>query len=220
MMTDFIHTMQMLDTTLCDDLVDYYHKSSEYKHRGFVSGGLKPDSKTSTDVTIFPNSTDKSVVTYMTFINQALGSYKETYDAFMYPVAFSEGCNIQYYEPGEGFPKWHCERGMHQSNQRALAFMTYLNDVTDGGETEWLYQERKLQPKKGLTAIWPTDFTHTHRGIISPTQTKIIITGWFNYVDVVGAHNYYTSEYAKVITQMKENPDMKVSLNLEDKLNG
>jgi len=38
-------------------------------------------------------------------------------------------------------------------------------------------------------------------------------------VDVAGAHNYYTSEYAKVITQMKENPDMKVNLNLEDKIN-
>jgi hypothetical protein len=220
MMSDFIHTVEMLDTSLCDDLIDYYHKSSEYKQKGVVSGGLRPDSKTSTDVTIFPNSTDETIVTYLKFVNQVLGSYKEAYDAFMYPVCFAEGMNIQYYEPGEGFPKWHCERGMYQTNQRALAFMTYLNDVTDGGETEWLYQDRKLTPKKGLTAIWPTDFTHTHRGIISPTETKIIITGWFNYVDVVGAHRYYTSEYAKVITQMKDNPDMEVSLNLEDKLNG
>ena len=54
MMTDFIHTIQMLDTSLCDDLVDYYNKSGEYKQKGVVSGGLKPDSKTSTDVTIFP----------------------------------------------------------------------------------------------------------------------------------------------------------------------
>ncbi len=142
----------MLDTSLCDDLVDYYNKSGEYKQKGVVSGGLKPDSKTSTDVTIFPNSTDKTIVTYLEFLNQALRSYKETYDSFMYPVCFTEGINIQYYEPGEGFPKWHCERGMHQSNQRALAFMTYLNDVTDGGETEWLHQEKKLKPKKGLTA--------------------------------------------------------------------
>ena len=217
---NFIHTVEMLDTSLCDDLIKYYHKSSEYKQEGVVSGGLKPNSKTSTDVTIFPNSTNKTIVTYLEFINQVLGSYKETYDAFMYPVCFAEGMNIQYYEPGEGFPKWHCERGMYQTNQRALAFMTYLNDVSDGGGTEWLYQEKKLQPKKGLTAIWPTDFTHTHRGIISPTETKIIITGWFNYVDVVAAHRYYTTEYGKVITQLKENPDAKININLEDKLNG
>ena len=90
MMPDFIHTVEMLDTSLCDDLE---------------------------------------------FINQVLESCKETYDAFMYPVCFAEGMNIQYYEPGEGFPKWHCERGMYQTNQRALAFMTYLNDVSDGGGT-------------------------------------------------------------------------------------
>ena len=218
-MSDFIHTVEMLDTSLCDDLIEYYHNSTEYKQKGIVSGGFTPDSKISTDVTIFPNSTNKTITTYMEFINQVLGSYKETYDAFMYPVYFAEAWNIQYYEPGEGFPKWHCERGMNQSNQRALAFMTYLNDVTDSGETEWLYQERKLQPKKGLTAIWPTDFTHTHRGVKSPTQTKIIATGWFNYVDVAAAHRYYTSEYGKVITQLKENPDMEVKLNLDDKLN-
>ena len=52
------------------------------------------------------------------------------------------------------------------------------------------------------------------------TAEPMTFTGWFNYVDVVGAHRYYTSEYAKVITQLKENPDAKVSLNLEDKLNG
>ena len=184
MMPDFIHTVQMLDTSLCDDLVDYYHKSGEYKQKGVVSGGLRPDSKISTDVTIFPNSTDKTIVTYLEFVNQALGSYKETFDAFMYPVCFAEGMNIQYYEPGEGFPKWHCERGMNQSNQRALAFMTYLNDVEDGG-TEFKYQNIISPAKKGLTLIWPAYWTHTHRGVVSKTKEKTIVTGWLNYVDYI-----------------------------------
>ena len=60
--------------------------------------------------------------------------------------------------------------------------MTYLNDVTDGGETEFLHQGLKVQPQKGLTLIWPADWTHTHRGVASPTQEKAIVTGWFNYV--------------------------------------
>ena len=68
-MTDFIHTVEMLDTSLCDDLIEYYHESSEYKQKGVVSGGLKPDSKISTDVTIFPNSTNETIVTYLKFIN-------------------------------------------------------------------------------------------------------------------------------------------------------
>jgi hypothetical protein len=60
--------------------------------------------------------------------------------------------------------------------------MTYLNDVTDGGETEWKYQKLKIQPRKGLTVIWPTDWTHTHRGLPSKTQDKYIMTGWLNFI--------------------------------------
>ena len=60
--------------------------------------------------------------------------------------------------------------------------MTYLNDVVDGGETEWYYQNIKIKPVKGLTVIWPTDWTYTHRGLTSPTQTKYIATGWFNFL--------------------------------------
>ena len=48
--------------------------------------------------------------------------------------------------------------------------MTYLNDVTDAGETEWYHQRLKIQPQKGLTIIWPCDWTHTHRVVPSPTQ--------------------------------------------------
>jgi hypothetical protein len=59
--------------------------------------------------------------------------------------------------------------------------MTYLNDVNDGGETHFYHQELKVQPRKGLTLIWPADWTYTHRGIASPTEDKYIVTGWYSY---------------------------------------
>jgi hypothetical protein len=61
--------------------------------------------------------------------------------------------------------------------------MTYLNDVEDGGGTEFLNQKLVVHAKKGKTLIWPADWTHTHRGVVSPTQEKYIITGWLNYMD-------------------------------------
>ena len=197
----------MNDASLCDDLLLYYGRdsSNEYKQRGESNGG----DKTSTDVVVHSNSTDKTILKYLDFLRSALASYQETYTAFSFTVGFAEPWNIQHYEPGEGFFNWHCERGMHQTFQRALAFMTYLNDVDDGGETEWLYQERKLQPKKGLTAIWPTDFTHTHRGVVSPTQQKTIATGWFSFLDVKAAHGFYTSHYQNIINEMKEKESVK-----------
>jgi hypothetical protein len=59
--------------------------------------------------------------------------------------------------------------------------MTYLNDVPEGG-TEFMYQKLTSPAKKGLTLIWPSDWTHAHRGQICNTHTKYIITGWFNYL--------------------------------------
>ena len=58
--------------------------------------------------------------------------------------------------------------------------MTYLNNVDEGG-TEFYYQKMITPAKKGLTLIWPTDWTHTHKGQISKTQEKFIITGWYSF---------------------------------------
>ena len=56
---------------------------------------------------------------------------------------------------------------------RCFAFMTYLNDVSDGG-TEFMYQKLISPAKKGLTMIWPSDWTHTHRGQISHLHLSLI----------------------------------------------
>jgi hypothetical protein len=58
--------------------------------------------------------------------------------------------------------------------------MNYLYDVPDCG-TSWKYQDFEIEAKKGLSVIWPSDFTHTHKGIVSHTSEKWIATGWFNY---------------------------------------
>ena len=59
--------------------------------------------------------------------------------------------------------------------------MTYLNDIKKGGETEFYYQKLKIKPETGLTLLWGCDWTFTHRGITSPTETKYIATGWYSY---------------------------------------
>ena len=51
--------------------------------------------------------------------------------------------------------------------------MTYLNDVSDGGETEFYYQKLKVKPETGLTLIWGSDWTFTHKGITSQHKQNI-----------------------------------------------
>eukprot|EP00802_Teleaulax_amphioxeia_P024216 Tamp_24887.p2 GENE.Tamp_24887~~Tamp_24887.p2 ORF type:complete len:102 (+),score=10.64 Tamp_24887:145-450(+) len=99
-------------------------------------------------------------------------------------MALTSESFLQYYPPSGGYKTYHTERtgAGEPEGSRHLVFMTYMNDVTDAGGTEFYHQGATIQPVKGLTLIWPADWTFTHRGVPSPTQEKMIITGWFNYV--------------------------------------
>ena len=64
-------------------------------------------------------------------------------------------------------------------NTRVLVFMTYLNDIADGG-TLFAEQELYVPALKGLTLIWPAGFTHPHKSQVTYSSEKSIITGWLN----------------------------------------
>ena len=89
--------------------------------------------------------------------------------------------NLQKYNPGEGFANWHFD-SVYENSKRVLVWMIYLNDVEDGG-TEFKYQEHVEKAIQGKFLIWPADWTFVHRGEVSYTKTKYILTGWFTEVD-------------------------------------
>ncbi|MGQ8364608.1 2OG-Fe(II) oxygenase [Glaciecola sp. 1036] len=91
--------------------------------------------------------------------------------------------NAQRYTAGEGgYPYWHSETYPQPKSvealHRVLLFMFYLNDVEEGGETEFFYQQKKIRPKAGTMVIAPSGFTHTHRGNIPVSNDKYILTSW------------------------------------------
>ena len=181
-MENFILPFQIDNDELFDVLKDYHKNNTEYKYGSEATHDK--DTKQSTDVNIQFVSNNKFIKDYTNYLINGLKAYSKKYEYFNSELTISEGFNIQHYGPGQGFKRWHNERDQYQSHQRALVFMTYLNDVPDGGGTEFAYYpEIKIKAKRGLSLLWPTDFTHTHRGIISQ-HDKYIITGWFHHLGV------------------------------------
>lgn len=91
--------------------------------------------------------------------------------------------NVQKYKPPTGgFKSYHCERSCLTTSTRFIVWMVYLNTVTDKGGTEFKYLDHTEDAVEGKIIIWPPDFTHTHRGVVSPTQEKYILTGWYNLI--------------------------------------
>lgn len=123
---------------------------------------------------------------YMKSVNAAFNAYKRVYKwshIMGTSWSFFPPFNIQRYDPGDAYNPTHIEEGGPREGkiQRILAFTTYLNDINEGGETEFVYQGIKVKPKKGLTLIWPAGWTHPHHGIPAPNETKYIATGWAGY---------------------------------------
>jgi hypothetical protein len=183
----FIGAWIMDDLSICDELIAFHKGNKEAKLGSVIKEG-KP-----TVLKEHKDSVDSRLMfhypvtqRYLNELDRILNLYGQKYPSCtMGAPVRAEAVNVQEYFPGGGFHMWHCERlgpGWPE-NSRHLVYMTYLNDVTDGGETEWLHQKLKVKPQKGLTVIWPTDWTHAHRGITSPTQFKYIVTGWYQYFD-------------------------------------
>lgn len=89
--------------------------------------------------------------------------------------------HLQKTLPAQGYHVWHCESGDRSASSRILAFILYLNDVSEGGETEFLYAKKRVQPKQGRLLLFPAGFTHAHRGNPPLSGTKYIFTGWLEF---------------------------------------
>ena len=86
---------------------------------------------------------------------------------------------IQKTLPTEGYHTWHIEHGKGFNNEaRAFVFSVYLNDVEEGGETEFLHFSQRVKPKTGRIVIWPSAFPYLHRGNPPLSGEKYILTSW------------------------------------------
>ena len=91
--------------------------------------------------------------------------------------------NAQKYPKGKGnYNYWHSEiypqLGHNDALHRVLLFIIYLNDIEQGGETDFYYQKRSIKPKAGSIVIAPCGFTHTHRGNVPQSGDKYVLTSW------------------------------------------
>ena len=181
-MNNFIGEYQ-IDLELIDDILKYFYENKHLHEEGKVGvDGLKKHVKESTDLGVKSKNKEYPFNQYRDELQYCLNKYVEQYDILQETNAFNvnENYNIQHYPIGGGFKEWHYETMMPDHAKRKLVFMTYLNDLDDGG-THFKYYNYTTKAIKGKTLIWPAAFTHTHVGQISYTKEKTIVTGWMGF---------------------------------------
>ena len=182
-MDTFIKSYTLPDVSVCDTIIKFFENNTQLHHAGYVNEWeVNKEIKASTDMSL--PIEQEFLTDYRNGLQSCLEQYKKDYDGIpdkMSSWGIVENINIQRYKPNEGYYEYHSERTSLEVANRMMVFMTYLNDVKEGGETEWYFQKTKIQPRKGLTVFWPTDWNFLHRGNPAPKETKYILTGWYNF---------------------------------------
>ena len=166
-----------ISESLCDELIEAWEKQSDDavfdKKRGYHR------------INDWKIKDQKLIRRYVDEVQKIEGQYRKKYPYInqMTKWGLMSPFNLQKYEPGYAYNPIHIEDGgpKDMKIQRILTFTTYLNDIEVDGETEFVTQRVKVKPKKGLTVIFPAQWTHPHRGIAAPNEVKYIATGWFSF---------------------------------------
>lgn len=185
---NFIKEYHLRDPSVCDKLIDFFNAA---KRLGFTGPGrtgnyeVKKEIKDSEDLAVeslpkghpeLPTPQESGFNEVMQqFVEMIPRYYKDVDASWWQEIEFKYLPHFQYYKPGAGFKAWHCDATGNTVN-RHLVFLLYLNDVPGGG-TEFMGGQI-CEAKRGKVLMFPANFCYPHRGQISHTHEKYILTGW------------------------------------------
>ena len=188
-MTDFIEIYDnALPDEWCDNYIKFFDTNKNFQYSRDILYGEKYKQTLVEDNAIDMLSNLQNLNLYSTmkpFMNFFWPCYEKYVEKYSILKNMARQnvyqLKIQKTEPSQGYHVWHAEKMERNQSQRVAVIMCYLNDIIEGGETEFLYQHKRIQPKKGRILIWPSSFTHTHRGNPPLSGSKYIITGWIEF---------------------------------------
>jgi hypothetical protein len=117
---------------------------------------------------VLKDTLDKHVLCY----------YNELGEKFhLFNVNEDSGFLIQKYTKDIGLYDFHHDFHIDNRGFRSLTYIFYLNNVEQGGETEF-YNGIKIKAERGKLIFFPSSWNYVHRGNTPLSCNKYIITGF------------------------------------------
>lgn len=166
----------------CKQIIEKFEQDQR-KHPGQLYGHkVNLDIKRSTDFQIrkeFEDWKDTDALLYKVTHSLMLSLGKHL-QAIRECTVSDTGYIIQRTKVGQEFV-WHSDVGSKGTCNRMFAVIYYLNDVEEGGTTDFHYQDVSIKPAPGRALVFPANFTHIHRGAMVTKGTKYIVTTFIIY---------------------------------------
>ena len=190
--SDLIYTKHnSLSKEICSDIIDLFELQEQGKRPGLQGmGNVDRNIKYTTDYTITDGGPEWTDIN--TLLKKELGNNLEKYltnfrssiknpNYVLYNTNYLslELMQAQKYNKGVGKYIMHddfrCDWDCRKFRQ--LTFIWYLNDVCEGGETEF-FSNYHIKPDTGKLVLFPAHWTFPHSGKMPISNDKYIITGW------------------------------------------
>ena len=166
----------------CDEIISHidflnknnlmFHERESLHNQDHITSNLSHD--WALDLPAYSRISELIIPKFKPCVDEYLTTFSilKTYKFLLYDL------KIKKIPIGGGFHQWHFENGGIAYSQRKFVIQLYLNDDFEGGETEFLYQNRRELPRQGDILIFPAGYTHTHRGNPPIGGNKYLITSW------------------------------------------
>jgi len=189
---DFIvEVEELLDADTCRALIEGFERSSDVRDGRVFHMDHGDESNTDKVSLDLPIPTDGAWADLHArvhgAVSEAILAVLPRYPSLQVDTLGSTGYKIQKYRRDEGHFTWHVDAFGPMAESRLLALIAYLNDVEEGGETEFHHQERAVAPRAGRAILFPTAWTHMHRGTVPRSGDKYVISSFFAFPQRSGA---------------------------------
>lgn len=175
---------QALPDFLCDDMIARFEANEADQYAGRVGAAMNSNTglKKTTDLIASGKAHWKDVDNNLfRSLAMALKEFREVYPYFADMSRFKDmGYNLQRYQEGEYY-HWHVDADNEALAPRQLVALWYLNDVEEGGETDFIHQQASVTPEKGKLMLFPPFWTHEHRAAVVKKGVKYIATTWITF---------------------------------------
>ena len=181
---DLIYEMHnALDQKTCDDIIQRFRHDDRKAPGITTSGKVVPELKKSMDLAISDLDEWEDIDrTLFQSLAENLEEYaKRILEIIGNPLWSSEikdtGYNIKRYRQNDYY-NWHVDCQTYiEGWTRTIAGIWYLNEVEEGGETEFAFGH-KVVPETGKLILFPATWNFPHRGLSPIKGNKYIITSF------------------------------------------
>ncbi len=198
-MEKYIYTNKFsLSEEVCSNIIELF-ENEERKYDGLTQGGLQKNVKNTKDFIIpeneakwykyyqlFHKELNRNIKLYIDKLNEnpkfqninqnTTNIYKHFENSKLSHSVFM----IQRYNQNEGRYVYHHDFSIDYENMknRVITYLWYLNDVEDGGETDFPDLNIQIKPETGKLVLFPATWDFPHCGKLPKSSHKYIVTGW------------------------------------------